>query len=103
LMLQVYTEMQRIEKEDLINYYNANIVSFGEETRALVITCTSRRHAEVFELDLEDQWIILDPIAARNSMMVAPWSISNTVHNLKVSLGMSGTACAGLGSCTCVD
>lgn len=104
-MLQVYLsqDLGDIKKEDLAHYYDTKIVSHGIDTRALVVTCTSQTYSRVFEREDEDQWIIDDPIDARNMMMVAPKSFSNSVHNLKVRLGMSGSSCAGLGSCTCLD
>jgi hypothetical protein len=102
--LQVYDELEEIEKAEFVDYYCDKIVSDGDETRALAVTCTSRKHSHVFGPDYkEERWLLRDPIDARNSMMVAPWTISNSIHNLKVSLGMSGSACAGLGSCTCLD
>ena len=100
--MQVFLDLQEIEKQDLLEFYDNKIVSSGSDTRVLAVTCTSRKHARALEAGFEGQWVIVDPIAAKNRLPVAPWSVSNAIHNMAVGAGMpaSRVMCS---ACTCCE
>lgn len=101
-LMQVFLDLQEIEKQDLVEFYDSKILSSGSDTRALVVACTSNRHSRVFEAGVQGRWVLLDPIAARNKLPVAPWSVSNAIHNMAVGMAVPGSRLMCC-SCTCCD